>query len=463
MNVWLADQAQRHFRSTVNLAEGKIDAEQAKAEKAEFVEGLDDVGSESLHGIEGTVCVLQADERLAPELARVGQDRRCGGGARDVECVDDDESASDCAMEQALLAMARGVAELVVVLPTGGGKSLLFLLPCLLPGAHVTVVILPLVALRQDLMRRCEEVGVGHVVWSPSLDASAAPLALAAAEHTVQPAFRAFLIRLHQQRRLERIVMDEAHLVMTARDYRRCMATLGDLRQVAVPFVALTATLPPARLDEFGAFLFLAQPSVHVRDAIARIERMYDELKREQANHDWRVIVFTPYIDQCEQVAAALHTTAYHGSTDGDARELALAAWTTVAEPSRTRIVVGTSALGAGVDHPRVRLVVHVGAPTRAIAGPDDGRRELRECVSDEGYESASRAPRERESRHADGGGNVLHIPRKSSAEAIEGFRQDIVERIDQGVERVDDNPIFTPSRDREPAHLQFITGGNQR
>ncbi|KAI9824312.1 MAG: hypothetical protein M1826_007409 [Phylliscum demangeonii] len=52
----------------------KIDAEQVQAEQAKAVEDLDDVGSESLHGIEETVCVLQADERLAPELARVGQD-----------------------------------------------------------------------------------------------------------------------------------------------------------------------------------------------------------------------------------------------------------------------------------------------------------------------------------------------------------------------------------------------------
>ncbi|KAI9827887.1 MAG: hypothetical protein M1826_006193 [Phylliscum demangeonii] len=59
---------------------GKIDAEQAKAEKAKaeeakVVQSLDDVGSENPYGIEGTVWVLLADELLAPELARVGQDR----------------------------------------------------------------------------------------------------------------------------------------------------------------------------------------------------------------------------------------------------------------------------------------------------------------------------------------------------------------------------------------------------
>ena len=52
---------------------------------------------------------------------------------------------------------------MVVVLPTGEGKSLLFLLLSLLPGSSVTVVVLPLAALQQDLVRRCSECRISFM------------------------------------------------------------------------------------------------------------------------------------------------------------------------------------------------------------------------------------------------------------------------------------------------------------
>ena len=55
--------------------------------------------------------------------------------------------------------------QVVVVLPTGGGKSLLFMLPCTLPDAGVTIVVVPHVALRADLMRRVRELRIDHLEW----------------------------------------------------------------------------------------------------------------------------------------------------------------------------------------------------------------------------------------------------------------------------------------------------------
>lgn len=53
--------------------------------------------------------------------------------------------------------------QIVVVLPTGGRKSLLFILLCTLPSAGVTILVVPLVALRSDLLRRVRELGVNYL------------------------------------------------------------------------------------------------------------------------------------------------------------------------------------------------------------------------------------------------------------------------------------------------------------
>jgi superfamily II DNA helicase RecQ len=51
---------------------------------------------------------------------------------------------------------------------TGEGKSLLFMLPCILPDTRVTILVLPLVFLQGDLLRRVRELGIDYLVWSPS-------------------------------------------------------------------------------------------------------------------------------------------------------------------------------------------------------------------------------------------------------------------------------------------------------
>jgi superfamily II DNA helicase RecQ len=60
-----------------------------------------------------------------------------------------------------------GKEQVVTVLPTGAGKSLLFMLPCMLPDAQVTILIVPLVSLRGDLLRRIQALKIDHLEWTP--------------------------------------------------------------------------------------------------------------------------------------------------------------------------------------------------------------------------------------------------------------------------------------------------------
>jgi superfamily II DNA helicase RecQ len=74
------------------------------------------------------------------------------------------------AQEQAIHHMVEEAGQVLAILQTSEGKSLLYLLPCQLLGATTTVVILPLVVLQAEIQRRCLAAGIQAYVWDSSSD-----------------------------------------------------------------------------------------------------------------------------------------------------------------------------------------------------------------------------------------------------------------------------------------------------
>lgn len=107
------------------------------------------------------------------------------------------------------------------MLPTGGGNTLLFLLPTAVEsGRYTTVVIYPLVALRKEVEGRARERKISIQVFSESMSPGAADVLLTSVEHCLSPGFQNHLGRLHGEGRLARIVVDECHLALTASSWR---------------------------------------------------------------------------------------------------------------------------------------------------------------------------------------------------------------------------------------------------
>ena len=109
--------------------------------------------------------------------------------------------------------------QVVVIMATGEGKSLLFMLPCILPDAGVTILVLPLVSLRGDLLRRVRELGIDHLVWAPG-ELRDAPLVFVTVEAACIEQFRIYTHRLAATQDLGRIMFNETHLTVTVSDYR---------------------------------------------------------------------------------------------------------------------------------------------------------------------------------------------------------------------------------------------------
>lgn len=70
--------------------------------------------------------------------------------------------------------------QVVAILPTGAGKSLLFMLPCTLPDARTTILVVPLVALHGDMLRRIRKLSIDHLEWQPGESREAALIIVSA-------------------------------------------------------------------------------------------------------------------------------------------------------------------------------------------------------------------------------------------------------------------------------------------
>ena len=180
-----------------------------------------------------------------------------------------------------LLASCR--PENIVVMPTASGKTVLFVLPTLLPHAEVTVVILPLVALRQDLIRRCTEWKIPFQHYGPG-STQVKPLILVDVQQASGADFKTLLQRLQAAGRLDRLVLDEAHLLLTAGHYREHLGLLVELRRFDCPFVCLSATLPPFGEQELCQLLAMTVPVV-IRTSGDRPNICYEVVHVRQVAH----------------------------------------------------------------------------------------------------------------------------------------------------------------------------------
>ena len=292
------------------------------------------------------------------------------------------------AQERAMTVVMSWTEQVIVVMATGEGKSLLFMLPCILPDAGVTILVLPLVSLRGDLLRRVRDLGIDHVVWAPG-EQGDAPLVFVTVEAACSKEFRAYTHRLAATRDLGRFVFDEAHLTVTASDYRQVMVDLALLRNVRTQFVYLTATLPPTMQSTFEEQNHLVNPKVirastnrrnlfymvHQSQRATGQEGLLEEGAR-RARDAWdnsqllaraqdKIILYVRTKEDAATLAELLCCSQYTADIgSAEQKEAVLRTW--LASPDQPYIVA-TSALSAGFDYAHVRLVIHVNEPSSLV------------------------------------------------------------------------------------------------
>lgn len=215
----------------------------------------------------------------------------------------------------------------VAIIPTGGGKSLLFMLPAYLDSTKVTIVVLPLVALRQDMLRRLMELGLRHSCWSSTNADLVTPVILVSVEAAVTNSFLFFALRLQRRGCLERVVLVEAHLSLSDEHYQAVMLKLVNLRILAVQFLYLTATLPPSMEETSERFHALDHPT-YVRAPSKRSKLSYIVVRtaaksrpelHQMSTELWNLdVLFADRVavvtDDIDRLSVAVNTNLLHPS-----------------------------------------------------------------------------------------------------------------------------------------------------
>jgi ATP-dependent DNA helicase RecQ len=284
-------------------------------------------------------------------------------------------------------------SRLLLVAPTGQGKSLSYQLPaCLLPG--VTLVVSPLISLMHDQVRGLTERGVPATYLASTLDADESRaryeeiragryrLVYVAPERLGLAGFRRMLAQLS----CSLLVVDEAHCISEwGHDFRPEYLQIGELvRELpSVRVLACTATATPVVRDEILARLGLpastpqmvrgfARPNLALRAAEVDSARdgraLVDELLRESigfpSSGKGAAIIYSPTRRRAEQEAQRLtalggRVGVYHAGLPGEQRQRAQSAFSR----GDLDVVVATNAFGMGIDRHDVRAVVHLAPP----------------------------------------------------------------------------------------------------
>jgi len=280
----------------------------------------------------------------------------------------------------------------LVLMPTGGGKSLCYQVPAIQrqrAGRGVTVVVSPLIALMQDQVGALEELGVSAAFLNSTLDGDAArqierellagrlTLLYAAPERILTPRFLAMLDSLHERGLVSLFAIDEAHCVSQwGHDFREEYLGLSALheRYPTVPRLALTATADDhtradivARLQLEAARLFVASfGRPNIRYTI--VEK--DDAKRQllaflRDEHEGEAgIVYCQTRKKVEETAAwlveqGIAALPYHAGLDAEVRRVNQDRFLR----EEGLVMVATIAFGMGIDKPDVRFVAHLDLP----------------------------------------------------------------------------------------------------
>lgn len=294
--------------------------------------------------------------------------------------------------QQAIVEHVIAGGDALVLMPTGGGKSLCYQVPAIVrqrQGRGVSVVVSPLIALMHDQVGALHEAGVDAAFLNSTLSASQAQevefrlqtgaitLLYVAPERLNTPRFLGLLDGLRQGGHLSLFAIDEAHCVSQwGHDFRPEYRALTVLHQryAGVPRIALTATADALtradiveRLQLEGARLFISsfdRPNIRYtivekKDATAQLLRF---IAREHAGEAG--VVYCQSRKRVEELAATLCSAGhqalpYHAGLDNKLRQQHQDRFLR----EEGVVIAATIAFGMGIDKPDVRFVAHVDMP----------------------------------------------------------------------------------------------------
>ncbi|KAI0333727.1 ATP-dependent DNA helicase [Cubamyces sp. BRFM 1775] len=299
-------------------------------------------------------------------------------------------------------------SDVLVIAPTGMGKSLCFQIPAVASEHGVTVVVSPLLALMKNQIAKLRGLGVAvasltsetphrdrtRIVQDLSSDEPSTRLLYISPEKFCTPEIRRILVHLHQTGELNRLVVDEAHCISEwGHDFREEYRRLGSFRDKFpdIPIMALTATATEGVQDDIIRSLKMSKnrlfvalhpfnranlyyevrylsspnPNAHMIDVYQYINNLHERRGRASSG-----IVYCRTRATCDELADFLHRKGlqakpYHRGLTSAVLDKTLREWDEGGSgvPGGVDVVCATIAFGMGIDKPDVRYIIHYDLP----------------------------------------------------------------------------------------------------
>ncbi|MEH1823522.1 MAG: DNA helicase RecQ [Nostoc sp.] len=277
--------------------------------------------------------------------------------------------------------------DLLIVMPTGGGKSLCFQLPALIKKG-LTVVVSPLIALMQDQVEGLRNNNIAATFLNSSLNpykvrsreeailSGKVRLLYVAPERLLSERFLPFLDLVKEKIGIAAFAIDEAHCVSEwGHDFRPEYRQMKSLRKryPDVPTLALTATATDRVRADIIQQLGLKQPSIHIAsfnrqnlyyEVRSKSKSAYAELLELVRETDGSAIIYCLTRKKVDELTFKLQNDkiaalSYHAGLTDEERSSNQTRFIR----DDVRVMVATIAFGMGINKPDVRLVIHFDLP----------------------------------------------------------------------------------------------------
>ena len=270
----------------------------------------------------------------------------------------------------------------VVVLPTGGGKSICYQVPALI-NEGVCLVVSPLIALMNDQVNSLIDKGIKAIAITASLNQEEIIQAFDNLQFgnykflylSPEKLQSEFIQQKIKQLNINLIAVDEAHCISEwGHDFRPAYLKIPLIKELGIdaPMMALTATATQRVMNDIIENLKIADAAVFkqslVRPNLAlhvnNHEDVYFQLKRQLNKIKQPSIIYANSRRMVKDISSYLNknnfkSSFYHGGLSADEKQLSFVRWM----DEKTPIMVATNAFGMGIDKGNVQQVIHLDLP----------------------------------------------------------------------------------------------------
>lgn len=316
-----------------------------------------------------------------------------------------------------VLAALLSVPTMVVILPTGYGKSMIWMIPALRDEHRFIVVIIPYCSLITDILRRCASINLPVLEWQNETSANIntnvkiivltldCAIAGSLTPHIGQTTFLFWAMQQYQNGLLRRIVYDECHTLITEKSFRHKLSLVWNLRRLEVPVILMTATLPFSMRESLEKTMLLPSQDIFYAQADRLLnpficfsvkecrpgtqttityEYICKQYKSAPNKFNKKILIFVGTVGEAVRLSSEklLKCYCYTARMTREQQQQQLTAWTA----SMNACMVATTSLMTGLDIDDVDVVMFAGLPYQMIhiiqgAGRTGRRNKIGQCL----------------------------------------------------------------------------------